>query len=75
MIPVLSGLGYRLARYLSQTDEEQESIATCFSEALKKTLQPEDILLIDGTSRISMAIKYITQSTWSHAAMCIGKDR
>lgn len=29
MIPVLSGLGYRLARFLSQTDEEQKSIATC----------------------------------------------
>ncbi|WP_372639239.1 hypothetical protein [Fodinibius sp.] len=66
MIPVLSGLGYRLARFLSQTDEEQESIATCSREALEAALQPGDVLLIDGTSRISMAIKYITQSTWSH---------
>lgn len=73
MIPVLSGLGYRLARFLSQTDEERESVSTCSSEALEKALQPGDILLIDGTSRISMAIKYITQSTWSHAAICIGK--
>ncbi|MDZ7658998.1 YiiX/YebB-like N1pC/P60 family cysteine hydrolase [Fodinibius sp.] len=74
MIPALSGLGYRLARYLTQTDEEQESVATCSREVLEKTLKPGDILLIDGSSRISMAIKYLTQSTWSHAAIFIGKD-
>lgn len=73
MIPVLSGLGYRLARFLTQTNEEKESVATCSREALEKTLQPGDVLLIDGNSRISMAIKYITQSTWSHAAIYIGK--
>jgi hypothetical protein len=73
MIPVLSGLGYRLAGYLTRTDEEQESVATCSREALEQALQPGDVLLIDGSSRISMAIKYITQSTWSHAAIFIGK--
>jgi cell wall-associated NlpC family hydrolase len=73
MIPVLSGLGYRLARFLTQPDEEQESVATCSREALEKTLQRGDVLLIEGSSRISMAIKYITQSTWSHAAIFIGK--
>ena len=73
MIPALGGLGYRLARYLTRTDEEQESVATCSREALELTLQPGDVLLIDGSSRISMAIKYITQSTWSHAAIYIGK--
>jgi hypothetical protein len=73
MIPVLSGLGYRLAQFLTQPDEEQESVATCSREALEKTLQPGDVLLIEGSSRISMAIKYITQSTWSHAAIFIGK--
>jgi hypothetical protein len=73
MIPVLSGLGYRLARFLTRPDEEQEPVATCSREALEKTLQPGDVLLVDGSSRISMAIKYITQSTWSHAAIFIGK--
>jgi hypothetical protein len=75
MIPLLSGFGYRLARYLTRPDEEQESVATCSREALEKTLQPGDILLIDGSSRISMAIKYITQSTWSHAAIFIGEEK
>lgn len=75
MIPALSGLGYRLAKYLTRTDEEQESVSTCSREALENTLQPGDILLIEGSSRISMAIKYLTQSTWSHAAIVIGKEK
>lgn len=75
MIPALSGLGYRLARFLTRIDEEQESVTTCTREALEAALRPGDVLLIDGTSRISMAIKYITQSTWSHAALCIGKEQ
>lgn len=75
MIPILSGLGYRLARFLSQTDQEQESVSTCSREALASALQPGDVLLIDGNSRISMAIKYITQSTWSHAAICIAEGQ
>jgi hypothetical protein len=29
-------------------------------------------LLVDGNRRISVAIKYLTQSTWSHAALYVG---
>jgi hypothetical protein len=30
---------------------------------------------VDGRQRVSTAIKYLTQSTWSHAALCVtGKD-
>jgi len=31
-------------------------------------------MLIEGTSIIAAAIKYLTQSTWSHAALCIGEQ-
>lgn len=74
MNTLLNHLGYRLARFLSQTDNEQESITTCSRKALEAALQLGDVLLIDGTSRISTAIKYITQSTWSHAAIFTGKN-
>ncbi|WP_324188467.1 C40 family peptidase [Pseudomonas mucoides] len=30
------------------------------------------MLLVEGTSRLSSAIKYLTQSTWSHAALYVG---
>lgn len=59
MIPALGGLGYRLARFLSRTDDEHESVATCTRESLEATLQAGDVLLIDGTSRISMAINIL----------------
>ena len=35
-------------------------------------LQPGDVLLVEGQSRFSVAIKYLTQSTWSHAALFVG---
>ncbi|EPC01149.1 hypothetical protein L861_11280 [Litchfieldella anticariensis FP35 = DSM 16096] len=31
--------------------------------------------MVEGTSRISTAIKYLTQSSWSHAALYIGNSR
>ncbi|MGD9924156.1 MAG: YiiX/YebB-like N1pC/P60 family cysteine hydrolase, partial [Pseudorhodoplanes sp.] len=32
-----------------------------------------DVLLIEGNTRISGVIKYLTQSTWSHAALYVGR--
>ena len=37
-------------------------------------MQPGDVLLVEGNQRISSAIKYLTQSTWSHAAYFVGRD-
>jgi hypothetical protein len=41
-------------------------------EALRRTLQPADVLLVEGSTRVSIAIKYLTQSTWSHSALYVG---
>lgn len=75
MDTLLDRMGYRLARFLSKTKGELASVATCSREALEAALKPGDVLLIEGTSRISMAIKYITQSTWSHATLFIGTNQ
>ena len=40
--------------------------------ALRDTLRPGDVLLVEGKSRISGSIKYLTQSTWSHSALYVG---
>ncbi len=37
-------------------------------------LIPGDVLLVEGDTRISNAIKYLTQSTWSHAAFFAGES-
>ena len=39
---------------------------------LRRTLQPGDVLLVEGNQKLSAAIKYLTQSTWSHAAIYVG---
>jgi Permuted papain-like amidase enzyme, YaeF/YiiX, C92 family len=40
---------------------------------VRKALKPGDIVLVEGNSRLSATIKYLTQSTWSHAALCVGE--
>ncbi len=42
-------------------------------ESLLRALKPGDILLVEGNQKVSAAIKYLTQSTWSHAAMYVGE--
>jgi len=39
---------------------------------MRKVLQPCDVMLVEGNQRVSTAIKYLTQSTWSHAVIYIG---
>lgn len=68
----LRNLGRRLAKYLSQPRPGTAQIATSSPRELAVTLQPGDILLVDGNSRVSGVIKYLTQSSWSHAALYIG---
>ena len=34
--------------------------------------EPGDVMLVEGNNRVSGIIKYLTQSTWSHAALFVG---
>lgn len=69
---LLTALGRRMADYLTTPKRQGWTIAATTPEALATTLRPGDVLLVDGNTRISVAIKYLTQSTWSHAALYIG---
>jgi hypothetical protein len=40
---------------------------------VRSALRPGDIVLIEGNTRLSAIIKFLTQSTWSHAALYIGE--
>lgn len=62
-----------LAAYLSRK-VMTPSVSTATFEALSATLRPADVLLVEGDARISVAIRYLTQSTWSHAALYLGPD-
>jgi len=66
------GLGRRLARFLAQPRHVHGTSAPADLGRLQACLRPGDVLLVEGNSRISTAIKYLTQSTWSHAALYVG---
>lgn len=68
----LDVLGRRLARMLRTESSGYRPYTPSDYPTLCKTLQPGDILLVEGNERISGAIKYLTQSTWSHAAFFVG---
>ncbi|MBI3301562.1 MAG: lipo-like protein [Deltaproteobacteria bacterium] len=42
--------------------------------ALKRYIRKGDIILVEGEQRVSEVIKYLTQSSWSHAAIYIGDE-
>lgn len=69
---MLEFLGRALARYLSKPRERGLRVAITKPEAVAATLKKGDVLLVEGNSRISVAIKYLTQSSWSHAALFVG---
>ncbi len=72
--PMLAGTGRALGRWLSATRSLASVNPPTSAKALAETLRPGDVLLVEGASRVSVAIKYLTQSTWSHAALFVGFD-
>jgi len=68
----LSWLGRELARYLAKEVHVHSAVPATTPTRLLATLRPGDVLLVEGHSRVSSAIKYLTQSTWSHAALYVG---
>ena len=65
-------LGQGLARYLSKPIRNYKAFDVTDPSRLASVLQHGDVLLVDGVSRVSTGIKYLTQSTWSHAALYVG---
>ncbi len=71
---LLRNIGHHLAVYLTHSRPGTVQVATSPPGQLAAALQPGDVLLVDGSSRVSGVIKYLTQSSWSHAALYIGPD-
>jgi Permuted papain-like amidase enzyme, YaeF/YiiX, C92 family len=69
---VLGTIGRVIARYLEKPVQGYEPFTPSDPAALRKSLEPGDVLLVEGNSHISRVIKYLTQSTWSHAALYVG---
>jgi hypothetical protein len=68
----LDRIGQFIARRVTQESSGYKPFTPSDPQTLMRTLQPGDVLLIEGNQHVSNAIKYLTQSTWSHAAIFIG---
>jgi len=65
-------LSRRIISCLEQPSEGIEPFTPSDPSALASVLQPGDVLLVEGNTRVSGIIKYLTQSTWSHSALYVG---
>lgn len=66
-------MGGRLAAFLSKTIPGYRRHDAISIQAVADVLQPGDVVLVEGGTRISVAIKYLTQSSWSHACLYVGE--
>ncbi len=45
----------------------------CDFDRIRHEVRPADVILVEGRSHVSDVIKNVTQSPWSHAALCVGR--
>jgi len=69
---VIDRVGEWLAHYLAKEVPGYEPFTPSEPDHLRSVMQEGDVLLVEGNNRISGIIKYLTQSTWSHAALYVG---
>jgi hypothetical protein len=69
---LLDFLSRQLVGFLTKPTHVHSTSQPANIEYLQDVLRPGDVLLVEGYSRVSSAIKYLTQSTWSHAAVYVG---
>lgn len=67
-------IGNVLAKFLTKPLPAYEQFSSLSAQQMRNHLEPGDLILIEGNSRISTAIKYLTQSTWSHVCIFVGEE-
>ncbi|MFO1258920.1 MAG: YiiX/YebB-like N1pC/P60 family cysteine hydrolase [Gammaproteobacteria bacterium] len=69
---MLKNIKQNLIDWLSR-EEPPSGLPLCDFERLSYELRVCDVLLVEGRSRVSDAIRMVTQSPWSHACLYIGR--
>lgn len=69
----LEFLGRSIVRFITRNKAEAGPVDAKALARLRSALRPGDVLLVEGGMKVSTAIKYLTQSTWSHAALYVGE--
>jgi hypothetical protein len=68
----LQAVGRIIVRRLEQPTSGYEPFVTSDLDVLRRLLRRGDVLLIEGNTHLAGVIKYLTHSTWSHAALYVG---
>src|SRR3982074_1964270 len=69
---MLDTFGKLIASYLQKEVPGYEPFTPSDPEHLRGVIQHGDLLMVAGTNAVYGIIKYLTQSTWSHAALYVG---
>ena len=64
----------RAARVLTRPRRQYQLMHPNNVGHLRGAVRTGDVVLVDGDQRISEIIKYLTQSSWSHAALYVGDE-
>jgi hypothetical protein len=62
------------ARVLTRPRRQYQLLQPNNLPSLRAAVRKGDVVLVDGEQRISQVIKYLTQSSWSHAALYVGDE-
>lgn len=62
----------KIGAYLTNDRPSQRGYL-CDFDRIRYEVRPADVLLIEGRNHISQVIKQITQSSWSHSCLYIGR--
>ncbi len=69
---MFQSVGRAIAGYLAKPVGRPGGSSTD-ARLVAETIEAGDVLLVEGNTRMSAAVKYLTQSAWSHAALYVGR--
>lgn len=69
---ILDWIGKRIANRVTREPDPNATPFHTDIELMHRVLRPGDVVLVDGRDKISAAIRFLTQSSWSHSALYIG---
>ena len=72
---LLQFIGTQLAKFLTKENICLDPYYRISIEEIKSTVKPGDVILVEGQSRASSAIQFITGSNWSHVSIFIGETK
>lgn len=64
----------RIVEFLTEPLPYYEQLGWNDPGALVRHVRKGDVLLVEGDNRVSAIIKYLTHSSWSHAALYVGDE-